>query len=286
MGNDEGDGQRPDQRPGQRPDARPAGSVEELASGPEPQLLFGGGVVLGAVVLALVWAFVSVLGHDAGGGTSNPAVADVGGSLIGSAPRSPQSSLRDRCIEAAAALRGPLGAAEPAMDQWAVHIGAMNKLVTGAISLSQATAFWNQTRRGAHQHIQQFHRSLRTLREEGLDCPPPGRLPTTADEAARSCSSRVDADLRAVTLARTAIDTWERHVRDMERLRTGRLSPADASRMWLQMWQEGQGQLDRYRAAARAARAEGCTLASAPSAPSAESTPPAPSASMDMPGMS
>jgi hypothetical protein len=39
------------------------------------------------------------------------------------------------------------------------------------------------------------------------------------------------------------------HVRDMEMLRDGQLSPAEATRMWLASWQSGMRQLKAYRAA-------------------------------------
>ena len=35
------------------------------------------------------------------------------------------------------------------MRQWEVHIGAMNQLIDGEITLQQATRFWNETRRAA-----------------------------------------------------------------------------------------------------------------------------------------
>jgi hypothetical protein len=72
--------------------------------------------------------------------------------------------------------------------------------------------------------------------------------------------------------ARTAIGTWRRHVRAMEMLRMGHMSPATASRMWLAMWQRGQDEIETYRVAARAARSvSGC--ASAAASPSAARSP-------------
>jgi hypothetical protein len=65
---------------------------------------------------------------------------------------------------------------------------------------------------------------------------------------------QVRADSHAVAAARTAVHTWEMHVGDMERLRSGKLSPAAATRMWLSMWQEGVRELQAYRVADRRAR--------------------------------
>jgi hypothetical protein len=207
-----------------------------------------------------------------------------------------------RCQDAAITLGTPLQAAQPAMDQWAVHIGAMNKLVVGAITLQQATAFWDETRIGAARKIADFRKSMRYLRNSGVDCPAPELLPHTTDPALRACVRHVDASVRALRAARTAISTWDMHVRDMERLRNGKLSPAKASAMWVAMWQRGQQELTTYRKANRdAARAGTCdglrempTSSAAPAGvgPSGGTAGPsgAPSASadadsMDMPGM-
>ncbi|GAB7003355.1 hypothetical protein JCM18899A_08260 [Nocardioides sp. AN3] len=158
------------------------------------------------------------------------------------------------------ALSDPLRAAGPAMDQWAIHIGAMNKLVVGAISLAQATQFWEQTRVGAKHRIARFQRARAAMQHSGLDCPAPALVGASTDPAVRACSRLVLADLRAVQTAGTAIDTWGMHVKEMERLRAGTLSAAVAGQMWLRMWHRGQQQLDSYRAAVRTARhITGCT---------------------------
>ena len=47
----------------------------------------------------------------------------------------------------------------------------------------------------------------------------------------------------------------------MDMMLLGELSPEDATRMWLSMWQQGVRDLDAYRAAAREARQQdGCAL--------------------------
>jgi hypothetical protein len=111
-------------------------------------------------------------------------------------------------------------------------------------------------------------------------------LPATAPPALRACVGRVAADMRAVRAATTAIGTWQMHVGDMERLRAGTLSPGDASRMWVAMWQRGQRELTSYRAATRDARKAGsCDGASTGSEAAQPSASPTASPSMDMPGM-
>lgn len=271
---------------------------DELVGGPDTDrgLLFGGGVALGAALLAIVWIAVSVM---SGGSDPSPggATAEIGRPLTG-VGATPQPSGQERCQEAANSLRAPLQAAQPAMDQWAIHIGAMNKLVVGAITLKQATAFWDQTRVGAQHRIADFRKAMRTMRSNGVDCPSPGLLAQTAEPALQACVRLVAADMEALRAARTAITTWDMHVADMERLRAGTLSPARASAMWVAMWQRGQRELRDYRSALRAARRSGSCSGAPAAVPSTEpssgpasgpasgTTPTAgTSPSMDMPGM-
>jgi hypothetical protein len=144
----------------------------------------------------------------------------------------------------------------------------MNKLVTGVISLRQATKFWNQTRVGARHRVTDFERARAALERHGVDCPSPAMLPSPSPQKLRACAREVTTDLRVLKAAETAIGTWLRHVHAMEMLRMGKMSPATASRMWLQMWHRGQHEIELYRAAARAAHhVSGCTTA-APAASS------------------
>jgi hypothetical protein len=148
------------------------------------------------------------------------------------------------------------------VSQWEVHVGAMNKLVVGQISLQQAGAFWKQTRVDAYHRINQFERAASRLQEHGVDCPAPSLLPKSAPAPVRECSRQVGADLQALSAARTAIDTWRNHMRAMEMLRMGKLSPSMAEKMWLSMWQRGQHEIQAYQAATHAAHSmHGCTTA-------------------------
>jgi hypothetical protein len=254
-------------RIGRDPGEPPAGSE---AIGNEPARLFGGGVLVGAVALGLIWVFVSLVG---GGSNHDPAdsAAHLGAPLgaAASAPAGP--SALERCVDAAFELSAPIRAAAPAMDQWAIHIGAMNKLVVGAITLQQANAFWDQTRIGAEHRIAAFRDAMRTLRGRSLDCPAPSFLAADEQAMVRTCSRQVAAQVRVLDAARTAIATWSMHVQDMERLRAGKLSGAAASRMWLKMWQRGVRELTDYRRAARTSRDLG-QCGAAPTRPRASAT--------------
>jgi hypothetical protein len=156
----------------------------------------------------------------------------------------------DRCISAAEALDGPLQAARPALRQWQVHVEAMNQLVVGEITLQQATDFWNRTRLGAQRRVEHFAESWTVLRRHGVDCPSPS-LMAPATPALRPCAQQVEAQIEVLEAARTSITTWRRHVRHMDMLRMGMLSPEKATEMWLAMWRRGVRELDTYERAAR-----------------------------------
>lgn len=149
-----------------------------------------------------------------------------------------------RCQHSVAHMKTPLHRAALAMDQWEVHVSAMNKLVVGAISLSQATAFWNQSRVGAAQHIASFTHARDQLAAKGVGCPA---------GAPAACARKVNADLKVLRLAGMAIQTWDKHVGSMKMLMMGTVTPAAAEASWLKMWQHGVDEISAYKAAVRAA---------------------------------
>jgi hypothetical protein len=219
---------------------------------------FALGALAGCVLLGLVWVAVSV-------GADDPPSAGVRANGLGrldqrpaAASAAPGPTRLQRCASVAEALAVPVRAAGPAMDQWEVHVGAMNKLVVGAISLTQATAFWNQTRVGARNLIADFHQAEKTPAQQDVSCPL-RHLGHHPSPALRTCARQVAANARALAASRTAVSTWEMHVQDMEALRAGKLSPADATSMWLSMWKQGVHELRMFHAAERtAARQGGC----------------------------
>lgn len=239
-------------------------------------LAFLGGIAVGIVLLVLSWLIVSP-NSGSGGGTDQARLSgerspSATPSATASAQLRPQPDRMQRCIDAATELKRPLRRAASSVDQWEVHVGAMNKLVVGAISLRQANAFWSQTRVGAHHLVAEFERASARLQRHGVDCPQPTLLPSGSSPQLRSCARQVAADVRVLDAARTAIGTWRRHVRDMDMLRMGKMTPVTAGRMWLAMWQRGQHEIDSYREAARAARGDfGCP--SAAPTPSASRSP-------------
>ena len=156
-----------------------------------------------------------------------------------------------RCEEVYTAQVRPLKAVSPAMTQWEVHIGAMNKLVVGAISLGQAQQFWNQTREGAARNLKEFGGAQRVFDQRTARCPMPIKR---ASEELRGCAAVVATRHLELNLAAVALNTWRIHVGHMEMLRRGEMSPEEATQLWLQSWREGSREVDAYRSAARDAQ--------------------------------
>ena len=213
---------------------------------------FVGGVAVG-VLLLIVWLIVSpdFLSSD---GADEPR---LGRGLPSRTPSAEQPSSPDqmqRCIDAATAMKAPLRRAASSVAQWQIHVGAMNKLVSGAITLRQATAFWSRTRVDALQRVAQFERAWTRLQRQGVNCPAPEGLPSQSVKKLRSCAQQVHADMQVLRAARTAIGTWRSHVHAMNMLRMGMLSPSRATQMWLAMWHRGQNEINSYRVAVRVSR--------------------------------
>ena len=89
-----------------------------------------------------------------------------------------------RCEEVYSAQVMPRRAVGTAMRQWELHIGAMNKLVTGAITLAQAREFWNQTREGATRNLAEFGEAQHVFDQRTARCPQPLRR---ASDQLRGC---------------------------------------------------------------------------------------------------
>jgi hypothetical protein len=211
------------------------------------------GALAGMLALGLVWATTAILADSDSGRVATTAMTDTATTDAEPSQQTqslPEPSQEDRCRQADAELAGLLRAAVPALDQWEIHIGAMNKLVVGAITLQQATAFWDQTRVGADRNLDRFHSATRRVPFAGVDCPSPDSL-TQASAALSSCARHVAQERQAFEAARIAMATWKKHVRHMEMLRMGHMSPAAATRLWLASWQEGIRELQAYRSAER-----------------------------------
>lgn len=157
--------------------------------------------------------------------------------------------------------QGPaLQAADRSLAQWQTHVQAMNALVAGRISLAQASRFWARTRIGAKHRAHLFERDYAALRREPPACAQPAAVPATGATAATltACARGVRIRNQTLAAAQTAIGTWRGHIRAMEMLRTGQMSPSAATQMWIKMWHRGQRQLDDYHSQASQAAAQHC----------------------------
>jgi hypothetical protein len=161
--------------------------------------------------------------------------------------------------------QAPLSAAAVSLAQFDKHIDAMNLLVAGKISLSVATTFWDQTRVKAAENATAFRRADQELAGNTASCP--ALDPAVADAAPygdvvaiKSCAVAITARNAALARARTAVTTWEHHVHDMEMLRMGHLTPAQATAAWRKNWKTGESQLAAYEKAAARASKVPCSL--------------------------
>ena len=152
------------------------------------------------------------------------------------------------------------------LAQFDKHIDAMNLLVAGKISLSVATTFWDETRVRATQNAAAFRRADKELAASGAACPkldPDGlqrgtvRRRWSRSRAASVPSPRARQPWRR---ARTAVSTWEHHIHDMEMLRMGHLTPAQATAAWHKNWKTGEKQLAAYEKSLAKAKKIPCTL--------------------------
>jgi hypothetical protein len=213
-------------------------------------------VLASAVVFAVVRDNTS--GDSAGGPQGAAGASSASASPSGTPAVNATGAALARCRSDWRRESEPLGAAARALAQWKVHVGAMNQLVAGQITLAQAQAFWDSTRVAAAKRVARFQKSLRAFRKDVEGCPGTRTAPATGDPAPtaqlKACVAGVRARRAVLASAATAVTTWDRHVVDMEMLRMGHMTPDQAAAMWLKNWRLGQAQLDDYHHARAEAR--------------------------------
>jgi hypothetical protein len=149
-----------------------------------------------------------------------------------------------RCQEVFSAQEAPLQTAARSLGQWEIHIGAMNQLVAGTITLRQARRFWEQTRAGAAGRLERHDAAMDEWRERLARCPRPEHTPQ-GDGRIR-CARAVAARTTTIRSAATSVELWREHMHHMEMLRDGEMSPAEATQEWLVSWREGDRELQAY----------------------------------------
>lgn len=213
------------------------------------------GLLVGVVAMALVWGIAFAMRSPASE-SEKAGASQVGvGTDVAAKTQPSTSGAAEQCRQVVRAQAPARRAAAVTLAQWAVHVGAMNKLVAGKITLSQATAFWNRTRVGAKRRLARYDAAVRTLATTDASCPSESTGSAGADA---TCRKAFVADRHELRAADTAIATWRHHVVDMDMLRMGHLSPAQATQMWLRNWHKGVAQLDEYHAARRHALSQHC----------------------------
>jgi hypothetical protein len=222
-----------------------------------------------ALVVTLVALFVvgatvyANSGRDSG---QSPAAADVGppdtspsARQTASAEQTPTAGddadddavfrrALESCRAAWTAQARELRAAQASLEQWNTHIRAMNRLVAGAITLQQAKAFWSASRAGAAQRVARFEAIDKRSRGASTQCSSPPEMDhATHMQHLAACRQAADAREAVLSSSRTAIGTWRRHIRDMELLRAGKISPFQGLQRWNKNWKQGDAELHRYR---------------------------------------
>ncbi|MFC8501684.1 hypothetical protein ACFUC1_04950 [Pedococcus sp. NPDC057267] len=201
-------------------------------------------------------------------GATPTATATSGtGEVVGAdvSPDSPLGQAMASCRLAALRVAASMGAADVSLQQFDKHIDAMNLLVAGKISLAVATQFWDQTRVGAAQNAAEFRRTQESTGDTRSQCPGldpavAASLPFGPVDQLNQCVTYVGRAATALTKADAAVTTWQHHIHDMEMLRMGEITPAQATAMWQRNWHVGEGQLTAFEAAQAQARAVHCPL--------------------------
>lgn len=202
------------------------------------------------VILAISGAFpLKITGAD--GGDRSPGKDAAGGTAgVASSPTSAESG---GCKDLwAHELRVAL-AAERTLQEWRLHIETMDQLVAGKITQAQADSLWDASRRGDLRRISQFRRLDTRLQATPTSCDA-----ATAAEVDSACEAAAHAVEQTIDAARTAVQTWRVHIRDMRMLRAGEISSAEAMHRWTRLWQTGQVQTVRYDHRAAIALGQHC----------------------------
>jgi hypothetical protein len=215
------------------------------------------GAVVGALVVGVAWLGQWWLSSREAEPSQDAVVSTLQEPEEQPTAASEELSHVERCQDVFNAQSDPLRTAAASLTQWEVHIGAMNKLVVGAITLKQARQFWNQTRVGARSNLGEFDTAYRRYDQRVFRCPAPSR-PAEASAELVSCHRAAAARGRTVRLATVALETWRQHVHHMDMLRSGEMTPEEATRQWLQSWRQGDREVRAFRDAARAVGGRTC----------------------------
>jgi len=145
-------------------------------------------------------------------------------------------------------------AGDASLDQWRLHIDAMNQLVSGEITLEQATQYWNDTREGAHSKAEAFRALDADLDDSAARCAGGKGASRPVDK----CMTATSAFGESLAAARIAMASWEHHIHAMDLFRAGEITAQQATTMWMESWQTGADQLAAYDRRAAHALQQDC----------------------------
>lgn len=195
-------------------------------------------------------------GGNAGGGSAGSPGNGAGGALSGTSA----AEALDACQALYARQLHVALAADASLDQWRLHIQAMNQLVAGAITLDQATAYWERTRIGARHNALRFEQTNGALQDSRLSCSAwAGQVSSPTQRQLADCRLATSGINQTMAAAETTVTTWMRHIHDMNLLRVGKITPEEATTMWIQSWHSGARELHRYDSLATKSLDQKCT---------------------------
>jgi hypothetical protein len=141
-----------------------------------------------------------------------------------------------------------LRSAQATIDDWQVHVGAMNKFAAGVVTLEQLNAFWDRTGQRAAARLRDFRRHAEGNPSRAVGCPRP---PQAGAATLRACAEAVRHRRAALRIARAAAETWASQMDAMRQLRSDGRSAAQARDTWLQARQTYVSELRDFRRAVR-----------------------------------
>jgi Mrp family chromosome partitioning ATPase len=222
------------------------------------------GVIGSVLAVAMVISTVWWLSYDDPSDASHTSARTRDASLAATAaPPSSAAAVTaamEQCRSTWDAQAEPLATAADSIDQWQVHIDAMNQLVAGKITLAQANAFWARSRIQAADKVHRFESADHTYTAGTHSCRKPDetRVDNPDVLALMACQRAIGQREDALDAARVAIGTWHHHVMDMNMMRAGTLSPTRAVKLWNQNWRLGAAELVDYRTQLRQTGKLGC----------------------------
>jgi hypothetical protein len=242
----------------------------ETEESPRGSWAFAGGVVVGAVVVAIVWALTALVWTGATGGSDRTRAAGPNDSAR---PR-PAGVAAEPCRVVHDVQTPALRAATTALQDWRVHVDTMNAFAADEITREQANEHWDRTRHHATEDLAAYDEAAAAYAARTTRCPTTTGATTgsagsagtagavdasgPADSSATACRDAVGAGNLTLRAADAALATWREHVLQMEMLRDGTMTGDTAAKLWEKSWKVGSAQLKAYDEAAQRSAATTC----------------------------